>query len=485
MTHGQFGDLGDDDVAVFASILSDPAQRLNQGAANDLYTHVCVVVAQVHSVQCLQCVNQCGTATGDDALFQSGTGGGHSVLDAVLAFLRLNLGCGADLDDAHAAGELSQALLELLAIPFGVHALDFAAQLLHTVLDGLGVAAAVHDGGVGLGDGHAACRAQVLQGDLRQVNAELTGHDGAAGQNCQILHDCLAAVTETGSLQSDHIDGAAQLVHDQCGERLTVNVFCDDGQRLLRLNDLLEHGHDLCDGGNLALVQQHEAVLQNSFAALSVGHEGGREVALVELHALGDLQLNLGGGTVLDGDDAVLADLLEGASQQLTNLLGLRGDSGDVRHLGALHGTCVLEQACGDSLHGRLDAALDVGGSRTAGHVAQALVHQRLREHGCGGGAVAGYVVGLGGDFLRQLGAQVLVRVVQFNFAGNGHAVIGDDGCAPLLVEHNIAPARAEGYLDRVCQLIDASLQGLAGGIVEFKLLSHVFATPSASQKEK
>ena len=156
-----------------------------------------------------------------------------------------------------------------------------------------------------------------------------------------------------------------------------------------------------------------------------------------------------------------------------------------MRHLGTLHGTCVLEQACGDSLHSSLDAALDVGGCRAAGDIAQTLVHQRLREHGCGGGAVAGNVVGLGGDFLRQLGAQVLVRVVQFNFAGNGHAVIGDDGCAPLLVEHNVAPARAEGYLDRVCQLIDASLQGLAGGIVEFKLLSHVFATPSASQKGK
>ena len=155
-----------------------------------------------------------------------------------------------------------------------------------------------------------------------------------------------------------------------------------------------------------------------------------------------------------------------------------------MRHLGTLHGTCVLEQACGDSLHGRLDAALDVGGSRTAGHVAQTLVHQRLREHGCGGGAVAGNVIGLGGDFLRQLGAQVLVRVVQFNLAGNGHAVVGDDGRTPLLIEHNIAPARAEGYLDRVCQLIDAGLQGLAGCIVEFKLLSHVFATPSASQKE-
>ena len=154
-------------------------------------------------------------------------------------------------------------------------------------------------------------------------------------------------------------------------------------------------------------------------------------------------------------------------------------------HLRALHRACVLEQACGDRLHGSLNAALDVGGCRAAGDVAQALVDQCLCEHGCGGGAVTGYVVGLGGDFFRQLGTQVLVRVIQFNFTSNGHAVVGDDGCTPLLVEHNVAPARAEGYLDRVCQLIDASLQGLAGGIVEFKLLSHVFATPSASQKRK
>ena len=443
------------------------------------------MVIQLQAVQRLQSVDQRGTATGDNALFQGGTGGGDSVLDAVLTFLRLNLGCGADLDNAHTAGQLSQALLELLAVPFGVHALNFAAQLLHAVLDGFGVAAAVHDGGVGLGHGHAACRTQVLQGDLRQVDAELAGHDGTAGQDCKVLHDGLAAVTEAGGLQSHHVDGAAQLVHDQCGERLTINVFSDDGQRLLRLNDLLEHGHDFCDGGNLTLVEQHQGVLQHCFAALGVGHEGGREVALVKLHTLGNLQLNLGGGAVLDGDDAVLADLLKGASQQLTNLLGLGGDSGDVRHLGALHGACVLKQACGDSLHSSLNAALDIRGSRAAGHVAQALVHQRLCEHGCGGGAVTGNVVGLGGDFLRQLGAQVLVRVVQFNLAGNGHAVVGDDGRTPLLVEHNIAPARAKGYLDRVCQLIDAGLQGLAGCIVEFKLLSHVFATPSASQKEK
>ena len=167
------------------------------------------MVIQLQAVQRLQRVDQRGTATGNDALFQGGTGGGHSILNAVLAFLRLNLGCGTDLDDAHAAGQLSQALLELLAVPFGVHALNFAAQLLHAVLDGLRVAAAVHDGGVGLGHGHAACRTQVFQGDLRQVDAELAGHDGTAGQNRKVLHDGLAAVTETGGLQSHHVDGAA------------------------------------------------------------------------------------------------------------------------------------------------------------------------------------------------------------------------------------------------------------------------------------
>ena len=54
------------------------------------------MVIQLQAVQRLQGVDQRGTATGNDALFQGGTGGGDSVLNTVLAFLRRNLGCGTD-----------------------------------------------------------------------------------------------------------------------------------------------------------------------------------------------------------------------------------------------------------------------------------------------------------------------------------------------------------------------------------------------------
>jgi hypothetical protein len=65
--------------------------------------------------------------TGDDALLDGGLGVAHGVLDAVLALLELDLGGRADLDDGHAAGQLGEALLELLAVVVGVGLLDLGA----------------------------------------------------------------------------------------------------------------------------------------------------------------------------------------------------------------------------------------------------------------------------------------------------------------------------------------------------------------------
>ena len=60
-------------------------------------------------------------------------------------------------------------------------------------------------------------------------------------------------------------------------------------------------------------------------------------------------------------------------------------------------------------------------------------------QQGGGGGAVAGHVVGLGGDLLDQLRAHVLKGIVQLNLLGDGHAVVGDEGSAELLVQHHVA----------------------------------------------
>ena len=67
--------------------------------------------------------------TGDDALFDGGLRVANGVLDAVLALLELDLGRRARLDDGDAAGELGEALLELLAVVVAVGVLDLATDL--------------------------------------------------------------------------------------------------------------------------------------------------------------------------------------------------------------------------------------------------------------------------------------------------------------------------------------------------------------------
>jgi hypothetical protein len=53
----------------------------------------------------------------------------------VLLLLQLHLGGGADLDDGHAAGQLGQALLQLLAVPVAVGVVDLGLDLVDAADD--------------------------------------------------------------------------------------------------------------------------------------------------------------------------------------------------------------------------------------------------------------------------------------------------------------------------------------------------------------
>ena len=81
---------------------------------------------------------QGGAATGDHTLLDRRTSGRDGVLDAVLLLLELDLGGRADLDDGDAAGQLGEALLELLAVPVRVGVLDLGLDLVDPALDVLG-----------------------------------------------------------------------------------------------------------------------------------------------------------------------------------------------------------------------------------------------------------------------------------------------------------------------------------------------------------
>jgi hypothetical protein len=82
------------------------------------------------------------------------------------------------------------------------------------------------------------------------------------------------------------------------------------------------------------------------------------------------------------------------------------------------------------------------------GDVLQALAVDRLGEHGGGGGAVAGDVVGLAGDLLHHLGAHVLELVSSSISLATVTPSLVTVGAPKLLVDDDVAALGAERDLD-------------------------------------
>ena len=182
------------------------------------------------SSSAVQGVDQRHTTAGDDALFDGGTGRAEGVLNAVLALLELDFGGGADLDDGDGAGELAEALLQLLTVPVRGRGLESALDLDDAGVDVLAGAVALDDGGLVLGDDDAAGAAQVFDLDGVEAAAEVVADDGAAGEGGDVTEVLLAAVAEAGRLDGDDVDRAAQLVHRQRSQGLAV----DSPQQMIR-----------------------------------------------------------------------------------------------------------------------------------------------------------------------------------------------------------------------------------------------------------
>ena len=318
-----------------------------------------------------------------------------------------------------------------------------------------------------------------------ELAPDLFADDGAAGQHRDVAEHLLAAVAEARRLDGEDLDGALELVDDQRGQGLAVDVLADDQRGLALLDGLLERREHVLDAGDLLVRDQDERVVEDRFHAIRVGDEVRREVAAVELHALGVFLLEAQALALFDGDDAVLADLVHHLGDDLADFRVGGADGRDSGDLGAVVDRAGLLGDLGhDGRDGGFDAVLDDHRVRPGGHDAQALGDHRLAEHDRGGGAVAGDVVGLGGDFLEQLGAHVLERVVELDVASDRDAVVGDGRSAELLVEDDVAALGADRDLDRVGEAIDAALQRATSGLVEDELLSQSSVPPGTCGSE-
>ena len=475
MSGRQFADLVDHDSAVFTGVGGDPEQRGRQGVREDVHAQRHVTGDRLaQRLQRRTHLDQSATAAGHDALLDRGLGRRHRILDAMLALLERGLGGRADLDHRNATGQLGQPLLQLLAIPVGVGRLDLGLELLDAVGDRLVGAATVNDHRVVLADHHAPGRTQDVEADLAQQQADIGVDHLRTGHDCQVLQERLATVAEERRLDCNGLQRLADGVDDQGGQHLPFDVLGHDQQRFAGLGDLLQQWQQVGQRADLVAVQQHQCVLEDGFLRVEVGHEVGGDEALVEADALGDLQLGADRRGLLHADHAVGSDGGHGLADHLTDFLVARGHGGDLCDPGlAGHRDGRGQQCLGGGVGGLADSHPQRDRVDAGRHQAQSAVNHRLREHGGGGGAVTGDVIGLGRHRLHQLRAEVLERILKVDLTGDGHAVIGDGRSAKCLGQHHMPTARPQCHLDGVGQLVDAGLHGASGGLVELDQLAH------------
>src|SRR4029079_2809648 len=167
-------DLGHHDLAGLAGVVGDlPGGRLER-LADDVDTDL-LLALELELVECRDRLEERRATAGDEALLDRRAGGREGVLDAVLLLLELDLGGRADLDDGDAAGQLGEALLELLAVVVRGGLLDLRLDLRHARLDLLRRTLAIDDRRVVLGGDHAARLAEVLERDRVELPADLLG----------------------------------------------------------------------------------------------------------------------------------------------------------------------------------------------------------------------------------------------------------------------------------------------------------------------
>src|SRR5690606_6155119 len=130
----------------------------------------------------------------------------------------------------HTAGELREALLQLLAVVVAVGVLDLAADLGHAALDRSGVTGTLDDGGLVLGDDDLAGTAEQIERGVLELEADLLGDDLTTGEDRDVLQLGLAAVAEAGRLDGGRLEDAADLVQHEGRERLALDVLGDDDE---------------------------------------------------------------------------------------------------------------------------------------------------------------------------------------------------------------------------------------------------------------
>mmetsp|Transcript_80850 Transcript_80850/g.168729 ORF Transcript_80850/g.168729 Transcript_80850/m.168729 type:complete len:618 (+) Transcript_80850:65-1918(+) len=462
-----FQQLLHDNNTFLAGIGDDALDGHPQGLPHDVPANALVQVLALKGIELLRAIEQSSAATWDNALFDCSSGGIQGIVQPVLDFLDLNLGCTSDLDHGDTAGQLGKSLLQLVRLVLRGGAIDGVTDGLASLLDGRLLASSLHDHSLILGHGEGLASAQLGDLHVLELVTQLLAEELSAGEDGEILHDGLAAVTEARSLQSGNLQSSSQLVHDEDSQGLAINVLGHQDQGFLDPGSLLQDREDGLHTRDFLVVEQHQGVLHLDLLGLGVGDEVRRDVPSVDLHTLNDLQLVHQGLAVLNSDGAILSDLLESRGDQVANELIAVGSDGS-NALDALRGLDhggLRSEVLQDHLHSLIHTSLDVHGVHASGNGLASFSEDRSREDRGSGGAIAGNIVRLARDLLHELGANVdHGERLQVDGLRNCHTILGHLGGAEGLLDDHISALGSHGDRNGIGQPV-ATLQHEGSGL--------------------
>lgn len=421
------GELANNNRAFSSGVLDNLAGGVCDGVLDNGDTELLVEVGSLDVLKSVdRGLKKTSTTTGEDTLLDGGASGVQSIDDAVLLLANLDFGGTADLNDGDTAGKLSKTLLELLLLVLGSAGVSHdTADLLAALRDRVLAAVTVEEDSVLLGNGDSSGGAEHVGGSLLELDVKVVAEDSTVGQDSEIAEDRLAVVTEAGSLNGSDLELATKLVEDADSKSLAIDILSNDEEGTALLLGSLKSGNDVLNSRDLLLGEEDQRLLEFNLGALGIGDEVGGDVAAVELHSLGDLELILNGLALLHGDDTLLADLLHGVGEELANVSvtvgGDGGDLGDFLAGGDLLLVCA--QVLDNSLDGGLGSAPQVHRVASSGDVLDGLGEDSAGENGGGCGTVTSNLVGLGGDVLEKTSTKVLELVLKGNGLGDGYTI--------------------------------------------------------------
>ena len=473
---GRLLNVGDDESRFLTGVVDKLTKRSFDSAADDRRADL-LVAFELESLDGLLSAEVSDAAARNDTLFNRSAGSVESVIDAILLLLHRGLGSSTDLDERDTAGELSEALLKLLAIVVGGSLLDLLLDELNAGLDISALAEPLDDRRIVLVDDDLLGAAEHIDRDGLELDADILSDELAASKDGDILEDGFAAVAEAGSLDGADLEGAAELVDDESRESFALDILGDDHKGTAGLGDALEERKHILEVGDLLLEKENEGILELALHALGSGDEVRREITLVELHTLDDIESRLERLGLFDRDRAVLTDLIHRVGNHLTDFgIAVSGNRGDLSDLiGRLDLLGELGDRLGNGGGSLVDTVLKGHSVRAGGEILKTFAVDSLGEERRRRRAVAGYVVRLGGDFLNHLSAHILEGIGKLDFLSYGNTVLGDLGRAELLVDDDVTAGRTESGSYGARKLLDTGENLLTSFCIKLNLLSHFF----------